>query len=201
MKQPPPLPPLLCFYKNGLYVNIAIYGGSFDPVHKGHEAIIKELSKLTEIDRLFVVPTYLNPFKSTFHFTPEQRYSLLKELLEDEAKAQVCDFEIRNNKATPTIETVKYLKNKYKPENTYVVIGADNLEKLHLWKDFEELNQLVKFIVVTRNGYEAKNDIIRFKRIDLDINISSTYLRDDLNLDYIPTKIVEKVLEYGRKNK
>ncbi len=182
-------------------MNIALYGGSFDPIHKGHEAIINELLKLEDIDRLFVVPTYLNPFKSSFHFTPVQRYDLLKDLLKDKEKVEVCDFEILNNKATPTIETVEFLKKKYSPDKIYVVIGADNLEKLHLWKDFERLNTLVEFIVVTRNGYEAKNDIIRFKRIDLDINISSSYLRDELNLDYIPKKIVKKVLEYGRKNK
>lgn len=182
-------------------MNIAIYGGSFDPVHIGHEAIIEKIAGLNEIDKLLVVPTFLNPFKSSFHFTPIQRYELLKELFKDKEKIEISDFEISNNRATPTIETVEHFKARYNPAKIYIVIGADNLEKLHLWDSFKKLKEEVSFIVVTREGYEVKNDIIPFKKIDLNINISSTSLRDELDLDYIPKKIVKKVIEYGRKNK
>ena len=50
-------------------MNVAIYGGSFDPPHIGHEEIIKQALKTLDIEQLFVVPTYLNPFKNRF-FAP-----------------------------------------------------------------------------------------------------------------------------------
>ena len=70
-----------------------------------------------------------------------------------------------------------------------------------MWNSFEKLKEEVEFLVVTREGYEVKDDIISFKKINLNINISSSSLRDELDLDYIPKKIVKKVIEYGRKNK
>ncbi|MEA3352794.1 MAG: nicotinate (nicotinamide) nucleotide adenylyltransferase [Campylobacterota bacterium] len=180
-------------------MNIAIYGGSFDPPHIGHEAICYKVFDVLDIDKLIVVPTYLNPFKKSYHLMPKQRLELLSILFEDDENILVDDFEIKQNKATPSIETVSYLKSIYKPDNIYLIMGADNLEKLHLWKDFEKLKQLVTFVVITRQGYEVKNDIIRFISIDMDISVSSTSLREELRSEFIPKKILNKVKEIWNK--
>ncbi|MEA3288538.1 MAG: nicotinate (nicotinamide) nucleotide adenylyltransferase [Campylobacterota bacterium] len=180
-------------------MNIAIYGGSFDPPHIGHEEICRKALNSLNIDKLIVVPTFLNPFKKSFHFEPKQRLELLNILFEGDQKITVDDYEILQNKATPSIETVKYLKDRYKPENIYLIIGADNVAKLHLWKDFDVLKRLVTFVVVSRPGYEAKNDIIRFIKLDMDIPVSSTDLRDELKVEYIPKKILNKVKEIWNK--
>lgn len=182
-------------------MNIAIYGGSFDPVHIGHEKIIESVALLNDIDKLFVVPTFLNPFKSTFHFTPIQRYEFLCDLFSNKEKVKISDYEISNNKPTPSIKTVEYFKRKYNPSKIFLVIGADNLAKLHKWENFEKLKSEVEFIVVTRRGYEVKNDIIPFRKIDLNIDISSSFLRDKLDIDFIPKKIQKKVIAYDRQNK
>ncbi len=180
-------------------MNIAMFGGSFDPPHIAHEEIVKQVIKNMDIDRLFVVPTYLSPFKDKYHLEPHERFELLKELFSDEKKVIVSDFEINQNRAVPTIETAKYINEQYKPQKIYLIIGSDNLESLHLWNSFEELQSLVNFIVISREGYEVKNDIIQFKVINMDIDISSTTIREDFNSKYIPTKIKQKVNNIWKK--
>ena len=180
-------------------MNIAIFGGSFDPVHIGHEKIINELSHIPYINKLIVVPTYLNPFKKTYLINPKDRFEILSHMYESNTEVLISDFEINRNKATPSIITVEYFKALYKPKKIYLVIGSDNLKSIHLWDNFEKLNELVEFIVVNRDGYEVKNDIIQFKTINMNINISSSSLRDKLDIKYIPKKIQKKVTDIWNK--
>lgn len=181
-------------------MNIAIFGGSFDPPHIAHETIVSEVIENINVDRLFVVPTYLSPFKDRYHLEPKERFELLETLFDEDKKIEVCDFEIQQNRAVPTIETVKYLNEKYTPKKIYLVIGADNLKSLHLWDNFEQLQKLVKFIVIFREGYEVKNDIIQFNTINMDIDISSTCLRENFDIKYIPKKIQHKVQNIWKKD-
>jgi len=180
-------------------LNIAIFGGSFDPVHIGHEKIINELSKISYINKLIVVPTYLNPFKKKYLLHPTDRFDILDHMYEINPDIQISDFEIKRQEATPSIITVRHFKKKYKPKKIFLIIGSDNLKSIHLWNDFEELKELVEFIVVNRDGYEVKNDIIQFKTIHMNINISSSSLRDKLDIKYIPKKIQKKVTDIWNK--
>jgi nicotinate-nucleotide adenylyltransferase len=180
-------------------VNLAIFGGSFDPPHIAHEQIALKICNELDIDKLLIVPTYLNPFKSTSHFTPKQRFYFVDELFKDNKKIEVSDFELLQNQTTPSIVTVKYFIEQYKPNKFYLVIGSDNLAKLHLWDDFNTLKDLVEFVIVHREGYEVKNDIIKFKEIILNMDISSTWIRNNLCTEHIPQKIKNKVQNIWKK--
>jgi len=175
-------------------MNIAIFGGSFDPPHIGHEAIINKSLEVLDIDQLYIIPTFLNPFKSKSYFSAKDRFDMLTIAFKDR-KIKICDFETKQNKPNPTIDTVNYIISTVKPDKLYLIIGADNLQKIHLWDDFNLLKDLVSFVVVSRNGAKLKNDIINFINIHLDIDVSSTTLRENLNLEYIPKKIQKKVKE------
>ncbi len=179
-------------------MKIAIFGGSFDPPHIGHETIINKALEQLDIQKLIVVPTFLNPFKNQDHLDAKKRLFLLHELFENNSKIDVSNFEISKNRAVHSIETVRHIQQLFNPSKIYLIIGADNLEKLHLWKEFEELEKLVEFVVVTRNGILNKN-YDRIQTLKVDINISSTKLRDNLDLDFIPKKIQKDVKSYWQK--
>lgn len=179
-------------------MNIAIFGGSFDPPHIGHETIVYKVLDIQIIDKLLIVPTYLNPFKNEYHLNPQDRFELLNNLFSND-KIEISKFEINQNRAVPSIETIEHFKRVYTPHNIYLVIGADNLKSIHLWNNFERLNKLVKFIVISRDGYEVKDDIIQFINIKMDINISSSTLRKKFDLKYIPEKIQQKVKQLWKK--
>jgi nicotinate-nucleotide adenylyltransferase len=180
-------------------LNIALFGGSFDPPHIGHEKIVYEVLNSLKIDKFIIAPAFLNPFKTKSHLDPLDRLNLIKELFQENKNIEVTDFEIKRNKATPTIETIRYIKKIYNPKKIYLIIGADNIKSLYLWQDFDKLKQSVTFISISRDGYEEKNDIIQFINIKIDINISSTTLRENLDLRYIPKKIEQKVKELWKK--
>jgi len=151
---------------------IALFGGSFDPPHIGHKAIVQALVNMKEIDKVIVVPTFLNPFKSHSHASPELRLSWIKEVFCGYDKVEISDYEVRQNKSVPSILSVKHFLKKYK--NIYLVIGADNLASLHKWERYSELKELVTFIVASRNGIKIPKEYITLK---IDESISSTQLR------------------------
>lgn len=179
-------------------MTIAIFGGSFDPPHIGHEQIVHQcLKELVDIDKLVVVPTYLNPLKSEFKLDPKTRLELIHELFDDVQNVDVSDFEVEHNQAVYSIQTVKYLKEKYKAEKIYFIIGSDNVSTLNKWKSIDELYNLVEFVVISRNGFINEHN---FKKIEVDIPISSTMLKQNLNMDYIPKKIQNKVKKFWNKD-
>ena len=180
-------------------MDIAVFGGSFDPPHIGHQKIVELALRELPIEKLFVVPTYLNPFKSHFHLEPSERFELLKELFEENKKVEICDYEIEKKEKTPTFETILFLKASYNIGKIYLIIGADNLKNIHLWYNFLELRELVSFVVVTRDGIELTNDYVKPTYLQLDIDASSTVLRKNMNFDLIPENLKKKVKEIWKQ--
>jgi len=179
-------------------MNIAVFGGSFDPPHVGHVMIVDEALKALHVEKLFVVPTFLNPFKDKFSAPAILRYKWLCKIFKDNPKVEVLDFEIRQKRQVPSIETIKYLIKKYNPKKIYLIIGADNYAKLHLWKDYDELKSLIEFVIATRDDIITPKEL---KKIKINANISSSELREDFNLSFIPKCIKSEVKKfYIRKN-
>ena len=83
-------------------MKIAIFGGSFDPIHIAHKKIVETALKELDIDKLIIVPTYLNPFKKDFLFEPKDRFKLLQKVFKDEKRVEICDFEINQKKLSYT---------------------------------------------------------------------------------------------------
>jgi nicotinate-nucleotide adenylyltransferase len=171
---------------------IAIFGGSFDPPHLGHIEIAKKA--LNFADKIIIMPNYLNPLKSNFSAPPNLRLKWLKKVFNDK-KIEVSDFEIKQNRAVYTIETIKH----FKPD--YFIIGSDNLKTLHKWKDIDEILKRVEFIVAKRG--EIDKELLKKyhikKIIDLDIPISSTKIRN-CNFKYLPKEIENEIKEFYGKN-
>lgn len=174
---------------------IALYGGSFDPPHIGHKAIVEALMKLDYIDKIIVMPTFLNPFKSVSHAPSELRFKWLKEIFKDFKKVEVDRYEIDQERQVTTIESVKHLLKTYK--NVYVVIGADNLSSLESWKSFQELKDLVTFIVASRDNIIVDE---KFIHLDIDEKISSSELRKNINTSMLPTECAIEIEKYYKEN-
>jgi len=179
-------------------VKIAIFGGSFDPPHIGHESIAIEALKQLDIDKLIVVPNFLNPFKKKTFLDAQKRLDLLKRVFSKESKIHVDDFEILQNEAVYSYLTVNHLLQKYSPSKIYLIIGTDNLEKLHLWHNYKELNNMVTFVVANRNGFLNKN-YAKMQSLNVNVDISSSKLRDTLDLNFIPHIIKEDVKKIWQK--
>ncbi|MDX4028199.1 nicotinate (nicotinamide) nucleotide adenylyltransferase [Aliarcobacter skirrowii] len=179
-------------------MKIAIFGGSFDPIHLAHEKIVKTALEVLDIDKLIIVPTYLNPFKKDFLFEPEIRFKLLKKVFEDDKRVEVCDYEIKQKKLSYTYETIRYIKSLLNPSKIYFIIGEDNLKSLYRWHNIDELKENLEFVVAKRAGYNLLSN--EFKTLDINIDISSTRLREKLDLNYVP-KVIWEDLKNLKKEK
>ena len=161
---------------------VALFGGSFDPPHFGHKLVVSEALKSLDIDRLLVVPTFLNPFKTDSHYTPNERFLLSIEMFNTFKSVYVERFEIDQGEATPTAKTVKHFQKKYSVD--YIIIGADNLNSIERWYNFKWLNSEVTWVIASRAGYKMTSNKLRdFIILDVDADISSTQIRNQEKTD------------------
>lgn len=179
-------------------MNAAMFGGSFDPPHIGHEAVIKAALEQLRIDRLFIVPTYTNPFKSDYSAEPEIRLEWMRKLSIGYPGAEVVDFEVSRRESTPSILTVRHLLSNYGVSCLCLIIGADNVERLPRWCGFEELKSLVEFVVATREGTVIPEG---YKQLIVDCPISSTMLREKPEPQKLPDIIAPEILDYYERKR
>lgn len=171
--------------------SIALFGGSFDPPHIGHEAIVKALMKLDKIDKIIIMPTYLNPFKTEFFAPADLRVKWLKQIFFDYKKVEISEFEVSQNRSVATIDTIRYLKKNH--GDIYLVIGADNLASFSQWSEHEELVKMVKLIVASRNGATVDGD---FMTLEVKEDTSSSALRNEMQISKLPTQCADEIYNF-----
>ena len=176
-------------------MNVALFGGSFDPPHIGHIEIVNRVKQLAFIDKVVVMPTFLNPFKESFSAPPELRLMWLKKLFTNDKRVEVSDFEIQKSQKVPTYTTVLELKKRY--SKIYLVIGSDNLESLSRWHMHEKLLQEVELIVITRKPHHIDGD---YTTIEIDIPVSSTQLRTNMDKSLLPQAVAEEIYLYYKEH-
>ena len=169
----------------------AIFGGSFDPPHIGHLEIIKQALASLDVDELIVVPAFLNPFKSKSFAPADLRLKWLKAMTKELNGVVVSSFEVDQNRAVSSIETVKRFMND--TDTIYLIIGADNLQALPKWKNFKELDKMVTWVVATRDGINIPDKYIR---LDVNQDISATELREQVNEAYLDKSIADEIITY-----
>ena len=179
-------------------MKIGVFVGSFNPVHNGHINLQKELLERKYVDKIYIIPT--GNYWNKKDLAPlEHRFNMLKYF---ETENTIVSTKYSNLKYT--YEILNELKKNSKDE-FYLIIGADNLLKFHLWKNVDSILEN-KVIVINRNHISCLKYINKFKNKenliivnDIDeINVSSTEIRK--NKEYRNRYLDEKVLEYIDKN-
>lgn len=174
---------------------IALFGGSFDPPHIGHVAVVEALLEQGFIDKVVIMPTYLNPFKSQSHADAYQRLEWLRKIFASYKRVIVESYEVDLGKKVPTIESVKHLLKHYK--KIYLVIGADNLASLEQWYHYKDLKELVTFVIASRDNILIPDDFIR---LEIDETVSSTSLRENMNREKLPKECAAEILQFYKDN-
>jgi len=161
----------------------ALYGGSFDPVHAGHLAVIAMLVQRELADMVHVVPARRSPFKDAgATATPEDRRRLLALALADNQQALLDPRELTREGPSYTVETLAELASEYPDDQWRLVVGADHAPLFHLWRDTRQLLSLAEVVVVARGPVELsdtlKNRVVIID--DFDHPAEATALRREL---------------------
>lgn len=152
---------------------IAIYGGTFDPVHLGHIEVAKRVSEVFEIDELLFVPAQVAPHKLTRPVTPAiHRYAMLVLATQHDTQLRVSTFELEAPNRRYTVDTLAHFKSELgESADLFFVMGADSWSEITTWRDWKRLLALVNHIVVTRPGYDINlnlaNSSVRERIVDL----------------------------------
>ncbi len=174
---------------------IALFGGTFDPPHLGHLSIVNAALSSLDIDKVIVMPAYLNPFKSKVCAPPELRLKWLKKIFSTYTNVEVDDFEIKCKRKVPSLETVQHLKKRYK--HIYLIIGADNLKSLDKWYGYKELKELVTFVIASRDDIEIPQEYLL---LHVDEPISSTNLREKIQKEFLPADTAGEIEKFYKEN-
>jgi nicotinate-nucleotide adenylyltransferase len=163
---------------------IGIFGGSFDPPHKGHLEISKIAIKKLSLVKLYWCITKKNPFKNKTLFSLSERIKQSKDITKKIKKIKIKSFD-KKIKSANTVDLIKYLKKTNKKNSFFLIIGSDNLINFHKWKKWKILTELTEIVVFSRKDYDikAKKSVIikKVKKIifikNKQIDISSTQIR------------------------
>jgi len=171
-------------------MNIALYGGSFDPPHIGHIAVVQKALQTLDIEKVIVMPAYRNPFKRSASAPADKRMAWLRAAFDD-PRIEISDFEILQNRAVKTIESVFYLQKRY--EKIYLIVGADNLASLPRWHEYEKLRTLVEFVIAARDTVAIPKEYLT---LPVNVTISSSELRRKPRREYLPKSVADDIIHY-----
>ncbi len=185
-------------------MKIGFLGGSFDPVHFGHLLAAQDVYEQYQFDRLILVPAAQAPLKpKEVQSSLEDRLVMLRAAIEWDKRFEISDVELRRGGVSYTIDSVRHFRAMFPDDELYWIIGGDQLPRINLWKDIEELARIIEFIFLERPGHPAKPtpDVpgLRLHRCDGHlIEISSSELRDrvrrGLSLHYFcPQKVINHI--------
>ena len=180
-------------------MKIGIYGGSFNPIHFGHIGLAKWVIDNTDLDELWLMVSPNNPLKDKSILADEnERLEKAKEaikLLDDEAKGKivVSDFEFHLPCPNYTANTLRALTQQYPEHEFTLIIGEDNLDIFHKWKEYQYILDHFRGFVYPRHCPNNTNDISQQRKAILQdakhikhlttapfFDISSTELRKNL---------------------
>ena len=187
-------------------MKVGLFFGTFDPVHLGHYKIVKNLISNKKFNQIWVIPSPLSPFKKNNIITSFQhRKLMLQKTFSDLNNVLICDVELKLRQPNYTIETLIYLQKAY-PENKYsVIMGSDNFNKIHLWKDSKKIIKNYPIYIYPREGYSINDSVIKLnskiKLISIDTTpISSSLIRLNINSKKLVNYLKPSVKDYILSN-
>ena len=162
---------------------IALYFGSFNPIHNGHIGLGEYLLEHTDIDELWYVVSPQNPLKKRADlWDDELRYRLACEATKHNTRLSVCDVEFLLPIPSYTVNTLRILSERYKDCQFSLLVGADNYAIFDHWYCYDEILRDYEIYVYPREGVEVdKAKFPQMKWLDAPLYpISSTMIRERL---------------------
>lgn len=198
-------------------MNRAIFGGSFDPVHKGHVNLVQQIYDKTELDEIIIMPTAISPFKQNMERKPasaSDRLEMCRLAFADMSFVTVSDYEISLPEVSYTVNTIRHFHNLYPNDNLFFIMGSDMLLSFEKWRNFEEILSTCTLIAASREDGETdiqelaaqaenlrKYGNVMLIRTDA-YEVSSTEIREKIKKKSdISCYVNENVVKYILENK
>ena len=192
-------------------MKIGLYFGTFNPIHIGHLIIANHMAEHSDLDQIWMVVTPHNPHKQKNTLLDDyHRLHMVHLATEDFPKIKPSDIEFKLPQPNYTINTLVHLQEKHPNYEFSLIMGDDNLNSLHKWKNYEAILQHHHIYVYPRlNSGEINEEFVnlpkfrdKIHKIDAPVvELSSTFIRESIknNKNVIPM-LPHKVWEYVEHN-
>lgn len=196
---------------------IALFGGTFNPIHRGHVTVARAVADRLALSRLVLVPSARPPHKPADDLAPgEDRLAMCRLAAEADPWMVVSDLELRRPAPSYTVDTLAELRRESPTAEFLLVIGADMLRDFHLWRRFEEIVRMARIVTLPRPGVEI-GPLAALRRALGDaavermlsdvqdtplVDVSSTEIRRRMLAgrtvdDLVPPAVARYILEHG----
>lgn len=188
-------------------MKIGLYFGTFNPIHVGHMIIANHMAEHSNLNQIWMVVTPHNPLKQKSKLLDDyHRLHLVNLATEEYPKIKASDIEFKLPQPNYTVNTLAHLKDKYPQHEFSLIMGEDNLNSLHKWKNYEFIIENHEIYVYPRlNSGEIDEQFVNNSKIHRIgapvIELSSTFIRECIkNKKNIRPLLPEKVWEYVDHN-
>ena len=186
-----------------------VFGGTFNPVHKGHIMLAEYCMDSVGLDRIIMIPTAVPPHKISNNLASENdRLNMCKLACRGKENFFVSDIEIKRQGKSYTYETLTQLKEIYPDDHLYTIMGADMFLTLNRWKNPEIIFEKSSIITIPRDE-ENKHELENFYNKVLKamgassvilpnpvMSVSSTFIRENLDNFILISDMLEKGVYY-----
>lgn len=191
---------------------IGVYGGTFNPVHLEHVRLASLAVSQLNLDKLFIIPTFLSPHKATAPIDAKFRLDMLKIAFSGQDKIEVSDYEIEKQGKSYSYLTAEHFKALYPDSELFFLVGEDMLSDFKTWKNPERIMELADLAVFGREDFsldylsEEQYFLSRFNKSFIKLSavgksISSTEIRLRVILGLSTEQLLDNsVREYIDKN-
>jgi nicotinate-nucleotide adenylyltransferase len=131
---------------------IALFGGTFDPVHYGHLRCAEEVRQKLGLDKLYLLPSGTPPHRDTPAATVRQRMEMLRLARLEFPRLLIDDRETRRSGPSYMVDTLREMRSSHEGRPLLLLIGQDAANQLHTWFQWEQLFELSHIIILTRPG-------------------------------------------------
>lgn len=157
-------------------MKLALYGGTFDPIHHGHLLLARDALDELALDRVIFIPSALSPHKlATAPAPAAARLEMLAAAIADEPGFTIDDWELQRPAPSYAIDTVERVRAENPGAELFYLIGADNLRELHTWRRIDDLRRFVEFVVLGRGKSDLTDN--GFRVVGRRVDISATEIR------------------------
>ena len=175
-------------------MRIGIYGGAFNPVHKGHVKLAEEVKTKADLDRIIIMPSGVSPHKSSDTLIGSEHRMKMCELAFEGEDYIISDLEIKREGKSYTVDTVTELKKIYPDDELYLIMGSDMLLCFHRWYRYEDILSVSKIVATTRQGDISLDELKAYSR---DVLKKDTLIIDFEPFECSSTKVRDILLSGG----
>lgn len=156
-----------------------MFGGSFNPVHIGHKALVQRMIDEFCLDTVYVIPTYCTPLKdNTPMITPQHRFNMCRLTFADVPQVIVSDTEILREGNSYTVDTLTEIRSKHPDDELFLIVGADSFMQLPLWHRVKDIFSLATILTIARGELDFADLNSQRIKLEAEYNAKARVLRE-----------------------